>query len=207
MRFLASIARIDFGRMRTGHFQDSDWPRLQRAASTLFDSKIFIDDSPAISVLELRSKARRLKSEHDIGLIIVDYLQLMKAGTRTESRQQEISEISQALKALAKELQVPVVALSQLNRELEKRGDKRPMMSDLRESGAIEQDDDVIMFVYRESVYCDHCRKRDDSCSQGHERKAELIIGKQRNGAIGAIDLAFFGEHTRFENLSDRSDG
>ncbi|MEI6702691.1 MAG: replicative DNA helicase [Deltaproteobacteria bacterium] len=207
MRFLASIARVDFGRMRTGHFQDSDWPRLQRAASTLFDSKIFIDDSPAISVLELRSKARRLKSEHDIGLIIVDYLQLMRAGTKVESRQQEISEISQALKALAKELQVPVVALSQLNRELEKRGDKRPMMSDLRESGAIEQDADVIMFVYREMVYCDHCRKRDGSCTQGHERSAELIIGKQRNGAIGAVNLAFFGEHTRFENLSERSDG
>ena len=207
MRFLASIARVDFGRMRTGHFQDSDWPRLQRAASTLFDSKIFIDDSPAISVLELRSKARRLKSEHNIGLIIVDYLQLMRAGTKVESRQQEISEISQALKALAKELQVPVVALSQLNRELEKRGDKRPMMSDLRESGAIEQDADVIMFVYREMVYCDHCRKRDGSCTQGHERSAELIIGKQRNGAIGAVNLAFFGEHTRFENLSERSDG
>ncbi|MEI6214472.1 MAG: replicative DNA helicase [Desulfuromonadales bacterium] len=206
MRFLASIARVDFGRMRTGHFQDADWPRLTRAAGILHDAKIFIDDTPAISVLELRSKARRLKSEHDIGLIIVDYLQLMKSGSRPESRQQEISEISQALKALAKELQVPVVALSQLNRELEKRGDKRPMMSDLRESGAIEQDADVIMFVYRESVYCDHCRKRDGSCTQGHERSAELIIGKQRNGAIGAVELAFFGEHTRFENLSNRDD-
>ncbi len=206
MRFLASIARVDFGRMRTGHFQDSDWPRLTRAAGILHDAKIFIDDTPAISVLELRSKARRLKSEHDIGLIIVDYLQLMKAGTRIESRQQEISEISQSLKALAKELGVPVVALSQLNRELEKRADKRPMMSDLRESGAIEQDADVIMFVYREAVYCEQCRKRDGSCTQGHDRTAELIIGKQRNGAIGTVSLAFFGEHTRFENLSDRSE-
>ena len=206
MRFFASIARVDFGKMRTGHFQDSDWPRLTRAAGVLHDSKIFIDDTPAISVLELRSKARRLKSEHDIGLIIVDYLQLMRGGANPESRQQEISEISRSLKALAKELNVPVVALSQLNRELEKRGDKRPMMSDLRESGAIEQDADVIMFVYREAVYCEQCRKRDGSCTDGHERNAELIIGKQRNGAIGTVKLAFMGEHTRFENLSDRND-
>ncbi|HEY4744815.1 MAG TPA: replicative DNA helicase [Desulfuromonadaceae bacterium] len=205
MRFFASIARVDFGKMRTGHFQDSDWPRLTRAAGVLHDSRIFIDDTPAISVLELRSKARRLKSEHDIGLIIVDYLQLMR-GSNSESRQQEISEISRSLKALAKELSVPVIALSQLNRELEKRGDKRPMMSDLRESGAIEQDADVIMFVYREAVYCESCRKRDGSCTEGHERNAELIIGKQRNGAIGTVKLAFLGEHTRFENLSDRGD-
>jgi len=204
MRLFASLAKIDFGKMRTGHFQDTDWPRLTRAAGILHDSKIFIDDTPAISVLELRSKARRLKSEHDIGLIIVDYLQLMKGGPNTESRQQEISDISRSLKALAKELNVPVVALSQLNRELEKRNDKRPMMSDLRESGAIEQDADVIMFVYREAVYCDACRKRDGSCTQNHERNAEVIIGKQRNGALGTVKLAFFGEHTRFENLSDR---
>ena len=206
MRFLASIARVDFGRMRTGHFHDSDWPRLTRAAGILHDAKIFIDDSPSISVLELRSKARRLKSEHDIGLVIVDYLQLMRGGANPESRQQEISEISRALKALAKELNVPVVALSQLNRELEKRSDKRPMMSDLRESGAIEQDADVIMFVYREAVYCEDCRKPDTTCSKGHERNAEIIIGKQRNGALGTIELTFIGEHTRFENRSDRSD-
>jgi replicative DNA helicase len=206
MRFLASIARVDFGRMRTGHFHDSDWPRLTRAAGILHDAKIFIDDSPSISVLELRSKARRLKSEHDIGLVIVDYLQLMRGGANPESRQQEISEISRALKALAKELNVPVVALSQLNRELEKRADKRPMMSDLRESGAIEQDADVIMFVYREAVYCEDCRKPDTTCSKGHERNAEIIIGKQRNGALGTIELTFIGEHTRFENRSDRSD-
>lgn len=204
MRLFASIAKIDFGKMRTGHFQDSDWPRLQKAASTLYDSKIFIDDTPAITVLELRSKARRLKSEHDLGLIIVDYLQLMRGGANSESRQQEISDISRSLKALAKELNVPVVALSQLNRELEKRADKRPMMSDLRESGAIEQDADVIMFVYREAVYCDQCRKRDNSCTLNHDRNAEVIIGKQRNGALGTVQLAFFGEHTRFENLSDR---
>ena len=204
MRFLASIAKVDFGRMRTGHFLDADWPRLTRAAGILHDAKIFIDDTPAISVLELRSKARRLKSEHDIGLIIIDYLQLMRGSANPESRQQEISDISRSLKALAKELSVPVIALSQLNRELEKRGDKRPMMSDLRESGAIEQDADVIMFVYRESVYCEQCRKRDGSCTLNHDRNAEIIIGKQRNGAIGTVNLAFFGEHTRFENLSNR---
>ncbi len=206
MRFLASIARVDFGRMRTGHFQDTDWPKLTRAAGVLHDAKIFIDDSPSITVLELRSKARRLKSEHDIGLIIVDYLQLMKGSSNPESRQQEISEISRALKGLAKELGVPVIALSQLNRELEKRADKRPMMSDLRESGAIEQDADIIMFVYREAVYCEDCRKPDTVCSKGHERNAELIIGKQRNGALGTIELIFVGEHTRFENRSDRAE-
>jgi replicative DNA helicase len=205
MRFLASLAKIDFGKMRTGHFQATDWPRLANAAGTLHDAKIFIDDTPAISVLELRSKARRLKSEHDIGLIIVDYLQLMRGSANPESRQQEISDISRSLKALAKELNVPVIALSQLNRELEKRADKRPMMSDLRESGAIEQDADVIMFVYREAVYCDNCRKRDGSCTQNHDRNAEIIIGKQRNGALGTVNLVFQGEHTRFENMSDRT--
>ncbi len=204
MRLFASIARIDFSKMRTGHFHDSDWPKLTKAAGVLHDSKIFIDDTPAISVLELRSKARRLKSEHDIGMVIVDYLQLMRGSANPESRQQEISDISRSLKALAKELNIPVIALSQLNRELEKRSDKRPMMSDLRESGAIEQDADVIMFVYRETVYCDHCRKRDNSCTQNHERNAEIIIGKQRNGALGMVSLAFIGEHTRFESISDR---
>ncbi|CAH2032462.1 replicative DNA helicase [Trichlorobacter ammonificans] len=202
MRFLSSLAKVDAGRMRTGNFLDTDWPRMQKAADMLYKSDIFIDDTPAISVLELRSKARRLKSEHNIGLIIVDYLQLMRGGPNPESRQQEISEISRSLKALAKELNVPVVALSQLNRSLENRGDKRPMMSDLRESGAIEQDADVIMFVYREAVYCEHCRKKDGSCTADHERSAEIIIGKQRNGPIGTVELAFFGEHTRFENLA-----
>lgn len=203
MRLLSSLARVDAGRMRTGHFHDTDWPRLQRAADTLFKANIFIDDTPAISVLELRAKARRLKSEHDLGLIIIDYLQLMRGSANPESRQQEISEISRSLKALAKELNVPVVALSQLNRSLENRHDKRPMMSDLRESGAIEQDADVIMFVYRDAVYCEHCRKRDGSCTTpDHERNSEIIIGKQRNGPIGTVELAFFGEHTRFENLA-----
>lgn len=206
MRFLSSLARVDAGRMRNGKFLDTDWPRLQRAASILHNASIFIDDTPAISVLELRAKARRLKAEHNIGLIIIDYLQLMRGGANPESRQQEISEISRSLKALAKELHLPVVALSQLNRSLENRHDKRPMMSDLRESGAIEQDADLIMFVYREAVYCEHCRKKDGSCTANHERTAEIIIGKQRNGPIGTVQLAFMGEHTRFENLAKGGD-
>ncbi len=160
-RLLCSEARIDASRLRTGHLIDNDWEKLARGAGKLHEAKIFIDDSPAISVLEMRAKCRRLRAEHHIGLIIVDYLQLMRGGANPESRQQEISEISRSLKALAKELDVPVVALSQLNRGLENRTDKRPMMSDLRESGAIEQDADLIMFVYRDTVYCEKCKNRD----------------------------------------------
>ena len=203
-RLLCSESRLDAGRLRTGHLQDSDWDRLLNGANHLHEAKIFIDDTPAISVLEMRAKCRRMKAEHDIGLIMVDYLQLMRGGANSESRQQEISEISRSLKALAKELDVPVVALSQLNRSLENRTDKRPMMSDLRESGAIEQDADVIMFVYRVAVYCDDCKKRDGSCTKGHEKDASIIIGKQRNGPIGDVELVFLGEYTRFENKSSR---
>jgi replicative DNA helicase len=205
-RLLCSESRVDASRVRTGHFQENDWPKLIKAASALHDAKIFIDDSPAISVMEMRAKCRRLKAEHNVGLIIVDYLQLMRGGSNPESRQQEISEISRSLKALAKELSVPVVALSQLNRGLESRTDKRPMMSDLRESGAIEQDADVIMFVYREAVYCEKCKNRDLNCEENHERNAEIIIGKQRNGPIGTVNLTFMGEHTRFENQSKRDE-
>ena len=204
-RLLCSIAKVDAGRLRTGHLNESDWPKLTKAGGTLSEAKIFIDDTPAITVLELRSKARRLKAEHDIGLIVVDYLQLMR-GNNPDSRQQEISDISRSLKALAKELNIPVIALSQLNRSLESRTDKRPMMSDLRESGAIEQDADVIMFVYRDSVYCDACKKRDGSCEKNHQNDAEIIIGKQRNGPIGTVNLTFKGEFTRFENQAKRHD-
>ena len=204
-RMLCSVSRVDASRLRTGHLGDSDWPKLTNGAGLLSDANIFIDDTPAISVLELRAKARRLKAEHDLGLIVVDYLQLMQ-GNNPESRQQEISEISRSLKALAKELNVPVVALSQLNRSLESRTDKRPMMADLRESGAIEQDADVIIFVYREAVYCEACRRRDNSCDRGHENDAEIIIGKQRNGPIGTVHLTFLGKFTRFENQAQRSD-
>jgi replicative DNA helicase len=205
-RLLCCESRVDASRVRTGHFQENDWPKLIKAASALHEAKIFIDDTPAISVMELRAKSRRLKSEQGLGLIVVDYLQLMRGSSNPESRQQEISEISRSLKALAKELEVPVVALSQLNRGLESRTDKRPMMSDLRESGAIEQDADVIMFVYREAVYCEKCKNKEITCDENHERNAEVIIGKQRNGPIGTVNLAFLGEHTKFENLSHRED-
>lgn len=206
-RMLCSVSRVDASRLRTGHLGESDWPKLTMGAGQMSESPIFIDDTPAISVLELRSKARRLKAEHGLGLIVVDYLQLMR-GSNTENRQQEISEISRSLKALAKELELPVVALSQLNRSLESRTDKRPMMADLRESGAIEQDADVIMFVYRDAVYCEACKKRDGSCDKGHDKDAEIVIGKQRNGPIGTVHLTFRGEFTRFENQSPRvSDG
>ncbi|MCD6186874.1 MAG: replicative DNA helicase [Desulfuromusa sp.] len=204
-RMLCSLAKVDAGRLRTGHLGESDWPKLTMAAGQLNETQIFIDDTPAISVLELRSKARRLKAEHGLGLIVVDYLQLMR-GSNPESRQQEISEISRSLKALAKELALPVVALSQLNRSLESRTDKRPMMADLRESGAIEQDADVIMFVYRESVYCEDCKSRERTCEKGHDKDAEIIIGKQRNGPIGTVHLTFRGEFTRFENQAKRDD-
>lgn len=205
-RMLCSLAKVDAGRLRTGHLGESDWPKLTMAAGQLNETQLFIDDTPAISVLELRSKARRLKAEHGLGLIIVDYLQLMR-GSNPESRQQEISEISRSLKALAKELSLPVVALSQLNRSLESRTDKRPMMADLRESGAIEQDADVIMFVYREAVYCEDCKSRERTCEKGHDKDAEIIIGKQRNGPIGTVHLTFRGEFTRFENQAKRDDG
>jgi len=204
-RLLCSVAKVDAGRLRTGHLGESDWPKLTMAAGQLSEARIFIDDTPAISVLELRSKARRLKAEHGLGMIIVDYLQLMR-GSNSENRQQEISEISRSLKALAKELQLPVIALSQLNRSLESRTDKRPMMADLRESGAIEQDADVIMFVYREAVYCDDCKSREKTCEKGHDKDAEVIIGKQRNGPIGIVHLTFRGEFTRFENQARRDD-
>ncbi len=205
-RMLCSLAKVDAGRLRTGHLGESDWPKLTMAAGQLNETELFIDDTPAISVLELRSKARRLKAEHGLGMIVVDYLQLMR-GSNPENRQQEISEISRSLKALAKELSVPVVALSQLNRSLESRTDKRPMMADLRESGAIEQDADVIMFVYREAVYCEDCKSREKTCEKGHEKDAEIIIGKQRNGPIGTVHLTFRGEFTRFENQARRDEG
>ena len=164
------------------------------AAGRLAEAPIFIDDTPGLNVLELRAKARRLKREHDLGVVIVDYLQLMRGlDKKQENRVQELAEISQGLKALAKELRVPVVALSQLNRQVETRGDKRPIMSDIRESGSIEQDADVILFLYRDEMY------HPDSADEG---TAEIIIGKQRNGPIGTVRLAFRSEYTRFENLA-----
>ncbi|NOQ67671.1 MAG: replicative DNA helicase [Desulfobacterales bacterium] len=195
MRMLCSVSRVDSQDLRTGHIRDTDWPKLARATGILSDAPIFIDDSPAISVLEMRAKSRRLKTEHNIGLVVVDYLQLMRGRSNTERREQEISEISRSLKAMAKELDLPVIALSQLNRSLESRPNKRPQLSDLRESGAIEQDADVICFLYRDEIY----NKSEDNPKRGI---AEVIIGKQRNGPTGTIELTFIDKFTTFENYS-----
>ena len=203
-RLLTSEARVDASRVRTGRLRDDDYPRLAQAAGLLNTAPIYIDDTPAISILEMRAKARRLKADRpDLALLIVDYLQLMQGNSRSENRQQEVSEISRGLKALAKELDIPVVALSQLSRAVESRPDKRPMMSDLRESGAIEQDADVIMFLFRPEYYFGPVDKDGNSL----EGKAELIIGKQRNGATGLVSLMFLKEYTRFESYSPRTDG
>ena len=192
MRMMSSIGRIDQHKIRTGKLADEDWPRLTEAVGILAEVPLFIDDTPALSPNELRAKARRLTREHgQLGLIVIDYLQLMQIPGGGENRAMEISEISRSLKSLAKELSVPVVALSQLNRSLEQRPNKRPVMSDLRESGAIEQDADVIVFIYRDEVY------NEDSPDKG---TAEIIIGKQRNGPIGTVRLTFLGQYTRFEN-------
>jgi len=195
MRMMSSLGRIDQHRIRTGKLDDDDWPRVTSAVHMLSEAKLFVDDSPALSPAEMRARARRLMKEHgQIGLIVVDYLQLMKVpGLKADNRTAEISEISRSLKALAKELNVPVIALSQLNRSLEQRHDKRPVMSDLRESGAIEQDADLIVFIYRDEVY------NDDSPDKGI---AEIIIAKQRNGPIGRAKVAFLGKYTRFEDLA-----
>ena len=192
IRMLCSEARVDSARLRSGFLGESDWPKLTMAAGALSDAPIFIDDSAAISVLELRAKARRLKADRGLGLVIVDYLQLMRGRSGAERREQEISEISRSLKALAKELNIPVIAISQLSRKAEDRPGRRPQLSDLRESGAIEQDADVIIFIYRDEVY------NPDSDQRG---TAEVIIGKQRNGPTGKADLSFISEFTTFKDL------
>ena len=200
LRMLCSLGPIDSQRIRTGRLHDNDWPKLTRATGMLSEAPIYIDDSAGLTVLEMRAKARRLKSDVDLGMIVVDYLQLMQGKASSENRAQEISEISRSLKAMAKELNVPVVALSQLNRSLENRTDKRPQLSDLRESGAIEQDADVIMFIYRDEVY----NRAEDNPNRG---LAEIIVGKQRNGPTGVIKLTFLGEYTKFENYTTRLPG
>ncbi len=199
MRMLGSVGKLNQQDLRTGRLQDDDWGRLTHALGRLNDAPIHIDESAALSALDLRARSRRLHRQNNgLGLIVVDYLQLMSSnvGKASENRATEISEISRSLKALAKELHVPVIALSQLNRSLEQRPNKRPVMSDLRESGAIEQDADLILFIYRDEVY------NSDSPDKG---KAEIIIGKQRNGPIGKVELAFRGEYTRFDNLASGS--
>lgn len=194
LRMLCSESRINNSNVRVGSLTERDFARIVDGASRISEAEIFIDDTPAITITELRAKARRLHRDHQLGLIVVDYLQLLRSPAYSHSREQEISDISRSLKALAKELNVPVVALSQLNRSVEARTDKRPMMSDLRESGAIEQDADLIMFIYRDEVY------NKESPDKG---VAEIIIAKQRTGPTGAIRVAFSGEHTRFDNLEE----
>ncbi len=197
MRMLGSIARVDQHKMRTGRLNDKEWGELSEAMGKLHETPLFIDEGGALTALEVRARARRLKRQYSkLGLIVIDYLQLMAATGQGENRATEISEISRSLKAMAKELEVPVVALSQLNRAVDQRPDRRPVMSDLRESGAIEQDADIIMFIYREVVY-----KPD--LPEEQRGMAEVIIGKQRNGPIGTVKLTFLGQHTRFENYQD----
>ena len=195
VRLLTAEGRIDAHRFRSGFLAEKDYDRLSHALGTLVEARVFIDDTPALGVLEMRAKARRLKAEHGLHLLVVDYIQLMQARGRHDNRQQELASISRALKGLAKELHVPIVALSQLSRAPEARADHRPQLSDLRESGALEQDADLVLFIYREEVY---------EQKEENEGVAEIIIGKQRNGPIGTVRLAFVKEYTRFENLEWR---
>ena len=192
-RMLCSQARVDAQKVRGGFLPSSDWSKLTKAAGKLSTSSVFIDDTPAITVMEMRAKARRLKANHNIGAIVLDYIQLMRGNGRSESRQQEISEISRSLKALGRELGVPVIALSQLSRAVESRQDHRPQLSDLRESGAIEQDADVVFLLMREEYY---------NPTEENRNKAEIIIAKQRNGPVGSVELTFLKEFVRFENLA-----
>jgi replicative DNA helicase len=190
-RMLCSHARVNSQHVRTGYLSHSDWPKLTSAAGKISEAPVFIDDTPGMSVLELRAKARRLKAQHGVALVVVDYLQLMESRSRSESRQQEISEISRSLKALAREIKCPVIAISQLSRAVESRTGNRPQLSDLRESGAIEQDADVVVFLFREEYY---------NPTEENRNRAEAIIAKQRNGPTGSCDLVFLKEWTRFDN-------
>ncbi len=202
LRFLCGRARISQHLLRTDRLRDSQWQKLTHAFQPLSDAPIFVDDSATLSTLEMRAKARRLKAQHNVGLLIIDYIQMMHSAARTENRQQEIAMISRSLKTLAKELNIPVIACSQLSRMVEIRGgDKRPQLSDLRESGAIEQDSDVVMFIYRPEFYLSHLGKEDPKRMEV-EGKAEIIISKQRNGPTGTVELAFVKDIVRFENLS-----
>ena len=198
-RLFSLESQVDAQSLRTGNMKDSDWEKLIEGAGVIGQSKLIIDDTPGISISELRSKCRKYKLEHGLDIIIIDYLQLMtgSVGKSSESRQQEVSDISRQLKGLARELNVPVVSLSQLSRAVESRPDKRPMLSDLRESGAIEQDADVVMFIYRDEYY-----NKDSE----FKKQAEIIIAKQRNGPVGTVNLAWLGEYTKFANLSRQED-
>jgi replicative DNA helicase len=202
-RLLAAESFVDLQRLRSGDLRDDDYPKMSRAAGLLGTAPIWVDDTPALTLLELRSKARRLKAEHNVGLFVVDYLQLIRGPAKSDSRQEEISFISRSLKALARELDTPVIALSQLSRAPEQRGgDRRPMLSDLRDSGAIEQDADLVMFIYRSEMYPTLVER-----DPGQEGLAELILAKHRNGPTGTIKLAFHKQYTRFESYSQREHG
>ncbi len=205
IRMLASEAKVDAHKLRTGRLPDEEWTKLSRSAGRLAQAKIFIDDTPALGILEMRAKSRRLKAEHNIGMVIVDYLQLIQGPKSAESREREISSISRSLKALAKELNIPVIALSQLNRAVEGRADKRPMLADLRESGAIEQDADVVLFVHRPETYGITEVKDEDGTPIPTEGLAEIIIGKQRNGPTGIVRLSFQKHYAGFERLAHRA--
>lgn len=197
-RMLCAEAMVDQQKLRSGDLDEADWQKLTRAAGPLSQAPLYIDDSPGISVMEMRAKCRRLKSEHGLALVVIDYLQLMQGSRRTENRQQEISEISRSLKTMARELQVPVIALSQLSRAVEQRQDKKPMMSDLRESGSIEQDADIVMFIYRDEYYNPETTDRPG--------RADIIIAKQRNGPVGTVELGFLREFTKFVTLELQRD-
>ncbi|HYE79195.1 MAG TPA: replicative DNA helicase [bacterium] len=201
LRVLLSEARVDGRKAQGPGLSEADWERLALAADRLRDGKLFIDDTPGPNVLDLRARCQRVRREYGLGLVVADYLQLMTGVGKVGSREQEISQISRSLKALAKDMNIPIIALSQLNRSLESRTDKRPLISDLRESGAIEQDADIVMFIYREAVY----KRQDgseDHLSEAARRHAEVIVAKQRNGPIGTVDLVFIGEHFRFETMA-----
>jgi replicative DNA helicase len=197
MRMLTSEARIDAHRFRGGYLGENDYQKLAVASGRLHEAKVFIDDSPSVGILEMRAKARRLKLQHGLDMLVVDYLQLMQGRGRFDNRQQELAAISRSLKILAKELRIPILALSQLSRATETRGDHRPQLSDLRESGALEQDADIVLFIFREDMY-----PVEGGGPAQHENTAEIIIGKQRNGPTGSVKLAFLKQHTRFENLA-----
>ena len=201
LRLLCGKARISSHKLRTGRLPDSDWAKLTYAAEPLSKAKIYIDDTPAMTVLQVRAKARRLASQVDLGMIVIDYIQMMSGSRFSENRQQEISQISRGLKGLAKELKVPVIGVSQLSRMVEQRPNKRPQLADLRESGAIEQDADLVMFVYREEYYLSHLDESDPKRMEA-EGKAEIIVAKQRNGPTGKLDLSFLKDYARFENLA-----
>lgn len=196
-RMLAAEAKVGMGELRSGRILDASWPRLIQAAGVLSEAPLYIDDTPGISPFEIRARARRLKARHGVDLIMIDYLQMMSMKQRMESREREVAEISKSLKNIAKELQIPIIALAQLNRAVDARGDRRPMMSDLRESGSIEQDADVIMMLYREDYY-----DKEDPDKQGH---AEVIIGKQRNGPQGTVKLRFDAKYNRFRDAESEA--